>query len=204
MSIDDSPAAGTPSQRPELLGATEYRRLRRRINKLLNEVGVPDPWDIREFIQRLANSRGRPIELLAAEVPSDGPDAMWVPTENVDVILYDRTLREGDLHQEQVLLHEAAHILLCHRGDEDAVLARGPLNEQLREVIIRHAGEGADWDRVLHRETYSYHQETEAEIAASLIWKAAGRKLIEPERLVRGADLVSVDALASVLERARA
>ncbi|MEV7042830.1 hypothetical protein [Amycolatopsis sp. NPDC051061] len=204
MSIDDSSAAGTPSRRPEPLGGAEYRRLRRRINKLLREVGISDPWDIREFIQRLADSRGRPIELLAAEIPPSGPDAMWVPTEYADVILYDSGLREGDLHWEQVLAHEAAHILLCHRGDEDAVLARGPLDEQLRELIFRHAGDGAVEDQVLHRETYSHKQETEAEVAASLIWKAAGRRLIEPERRLRGADLDSVDALASVMERARA
>ncbi|MEV4056200.1 hypothetical protein AB0J55_33765 [Amycolatopsis sp. NPDC049688] len=204
MSNDDSPVSGAPGRRPELLGGAEYRRLRRRINKLLNEVGVPDPWDIREFIQRLAAYRGRPIELLVAEIPPGGPDAIWVPTENVDVILYDSALREGDLHWEQVLAHEAAHILLCHRGDEDAVLARGPLDEQLREVIIRYAGEGAAGDRVLHRETYSSHQETEAEVGASLIWKAAGRRLVEPERHLHGEDLASIDALAEIMGRTRA
>jgi hypothetical protein len=202
MSIDDRPAAA-PRWRPGLRGAAEYRRLRRRINKLLAEVGIPEPWDIREFVQRVAAWRGRPIELLAAEIPPNGPDAMWVPTENVDVILYDSTLREGDLHWEQVLAHEVAHILLCHRGDEAAVLARGPLNAKLLELIGEHADD-ADGDQVLHRETYSHSQETEAEVAASLIWQAAGRKLIEPQRRVRGADLVSVDALASVLGRARA
>lgn len=199
MSIDDRPATA-PRWRSGLRGAAEYRRLRRRINKLLAEVGIPDPWDIREFVQRVAAHRGRPIELLAAEIPPDGPDAMWVPTENVDVILYDSTLREGDLHWEQVLAHEVAHILLCHRGDDTTVLARGPLHAKLLELI----GEHADGDQVLHRETYSHHQETEAEVAASLIWQAAGRKLIEPQRRVRGADLVSVDALASVMGRARA
>ncbi|WP_372672686.1 hypothetical protein [Amycolatopsis kentuckyensis] len=203
MSIDARSAADTARWRPGLRGAAEYRRLRRRINKLLAEVGIPDPWDIREFIQRVADHRGRPIELLAAEIPPNGPDAMWVPTENVDVILYDSTLREGDLHWEQVLAHEAAHILLCHRGDDDAVLARGPLNDQLRKLIVDNGGD-LDGDGVLHRETYSHRQETEAEVAASLIWQAAGRKLIEPKRRLRGADLNSVDALASVMGRARA
>jgi hypothetical protein len=202
MSIDDQPATA-PRWRPGLRGAVEYRRLRRRINKLLAEVGIPEPWDIREFVQRVAAYRGRPIELLAGEFPPHGPDAMWVPTENVDVILYDSTLREGDLHWEQVLAHEVAHILLCHRGDAAAVLARGPLNAKLIELIGEHVDD-ADGDQVLHRETYSHNQETEAEVAASLIWQAAGRKLIEPTRRVRGADLVSVDALASVMGRARA
>jgi hypothetical protein len=202
MSIDDQ-SATAPRWRPGLRGAAEYRRLRRRINGLLAEVGIPEPWDIREFIQRVAGYRGRPIELLAAEIPPNGPDAMWVPAKNVDVILYDSVLREGNLHWEQVLAHEVAHILLCHRSDDDAVLARGPLNAKLLELVGKHAG-GADGNQVLHRETYSHHQETEAEVAASLIWQAAGRKLIEPQRRVGGADLVSVDALASVMGRARA
>jgi hypothetical protein len=205
MSIDDRTTPNVP-RRPAwsgLRGAAEYRKLRARINQLLDEVGIPDPWDIREFFNLLAAHRGRPIELVAADIPPGGPDAIWVPTEHVDVILYDRTLREDHLHWEQVMLHEGAHILLCHRGDEDAVLARGPLTEQLLELLRAHV-EDPDDPQILHRETYSSDQEAEAEIGASLIWKRGGRRLIEPVRTLAGDDLVSVDNFAEIMERARA
>ncbi|RSN38589.1 hypothetical protein DMC64_41720 [Amycolatopsis sp. WAC 04197] len=203
MSIEDKPPVSANRWRSGLRGAVEYRRLQGRINDLLDEVGIPEPWDIRAFIQRVADYRGRPIELVAVEIPPGGPDAMWVPAEHVDVILYDSTLREGDLHWEQVLAHEAAHILLCHRGDEDAVLARGPVTRQLLELIAKNVDNPGDGP-ILFRETYSSDQETEAEIAASLIWKRAGRRLIAPKRTLGGADAVSVDELASIMERTRA
>jgi len=183
--------------------SVEYRRLRARINLLLLDVGIPEPWNLDQFVEHVAAHNGRPIRLMAVDVPADGPDAMWVATEYLDAILYDRKLK--DLHWEQVISHELSHILLCHRGNSVAGLARGPVNPALLDLVAGNVDVDPVTSAPLFREDsgYSSRQELEAELAASLIWKAAGRRMITPARTLQGADATSVDNLQAIMGRAR-
>ncbi|MGQ0838544.1 hypothetical protein [Actinokineospora sp.] len=167
-----------------------YRALRKRLRGLLGEIGVPRPWDLAEFCDRVARHRGRPIHLVPAELPPGAPDGAWLAGPTVDVIVYDADTTI--LRAEHIVCHELGHILLGHRG-----AGLGPeLTPDVSPELLHRMG-------VLHRAGYADAQEQEAEVAASLIWKLAGRTLVAPRRALDPAQAEVVDRFAELLERDR-
>lgn len=122
-------------------------------------LSLPDPFDIADFVQSLAGRRGRPIELVPVAGRPNLPCGLLLTTADADYILYaaDTT----PLHQQHILLHEAAH-LLCGHQDGSATLdaAARTLMPGLSPALV---------ERVLGRTIYTEPQEREAEIVASLI-----------------------------------
>ncbi|SDC15063.1 ImmA/IrrE family metallo-endopeptidase [Actinokineospora iranica] len=171
----------------------DYRRLRARVRALLAEIGVPRPWDLAEFCDRVAAHRGRPIHLVPAPLPPGAPDGAWLAGPTVDVIVYDRD--SPALRAEHIVCHELGHMLLGHQGARP-----GPeLTPDVSPDLLRRMG-------VLHRGAYgSYNSrcEQEAEVAASLIWKLAGRSLLAPRRALAPADAAVVDRFGEAMERFR-
>src|SRR3954452_8935149 len=93
---------------PEL-GRAEFRKLKKRINALLDEPGlVPAPWNLDVFVANVSRRRERPIEIKSIPMPPGGADAMWIPMSHVDAILVDTAV--AGLHREHILLHEISHM----------------------------------------------------------------------------------------------
>ncbi len=175
----------------------QYARLRRRIRTLLGEVGVSQPWSINAFCKDVARYRGRALELVPYSMPGGGPVGIWIALRSVDVIIYDQNTTE--LHQEQIIAHELGHMLMGHHGTDLAAVKDRPLDPRLARALglspTSDADEGASPVK-LHRESYTDRQELEAELVASLIWKAAGRRLLPPPRKLSGTPAETVDRLA--------
>lgn len=156
-------------------------RLLRRCGDLAREIdqaiGVPSPFDLEEFIDRLAQHRGRPIELLPCtgdDLPA-GVCGLWLVYSDRDVIGYP--LAASRPHRDHIIMHEVGHITAGHAGStstagpadghsitESALLALMP---DLDPEMVR---------AVLGRSVYSAEQEQEAETLASLIMQ---RSLVE-------------------------
>lgn len=168
-----------------------YRALRRRVRALLDEIGVPEPWDVAEFCAAVARHRGRPIHLEPAELPPGSPDGAWLSGPTVDVIVYDATT--AALRSEHIICHELGHMLLGHGGAALPGLAPA-LAPDLSPQTMRRMG-------ILHRSGYDDVQEQEAEVAASLIWELAGRTMVAPRRALAGEQAEVVDRLAELMER---
>ncbi|MDQ3579478.1 MAG: hypothetical protein M3443_18160, partial [Actinomycetota bacterium] len=132
-----------------------YRVLRGRIRTLLDEIGVPTPWDLVEFRDRVAAHRGRPIHLVPTELPPGSPDGAWLAGPTVDMIVYDAGTT--DLRAEHIVCHELGHILLGHGGTE----VMPELAPDVPPELLRRMG-------VMHRAGYDDTREQEAEVAASL------------------------------------
>ncbi|MCC9307138.1 ParH-like protein [Kitasatospora sp. RB6PN24] len=137
----------------------QRRRLWQRCQKRVADLELPDPFDAAAFIRLLAARRGRPIELIPVTARPTLPCGLLITTDRADCIVYlaDTT----PLHQQHILLHEAAHLLCGHHENAEARLgaARALLPSLSGELVTR----------VLGRTVYAEPQEQEAELVASLI-----------------------------------
>lgn len=116
---------------------------------------LPDPFDAVRFVAGLAERRGRPIELIPVSGRPNLPCGLLVTTDQADCILYSADTTP--LHQQHILLHEAAHLICRH--DQSAPAAK---------VLLPHLGSDLV-QRVLGRTVYTEPQEREAELVASMI-----------------------------------
>ncbi|MGX1809298.1 hypothetical protein ACWIGI_26550 [Nocardia sp. NPDC055321] len=134
---------------------------------------VPSPWDRDEFLSALGQWRGRPIQLLAVEAdalpgvwtPARGtPCGLWLDTEDADVIAY--AAGTTDFHVDQIIAHEAGHMVLDHDAGTDGMTGLLQLLPDLDPATIR---------RVLRRSEFADHQEDEAELFADLLLSGVSR-----------------------------
>lgn len=135
------------------------RRQWRQCQRIVDQLVLPDPFDVTEFIGALARARGRPIELVPVSSQLDAPCGVLITTDRADYIVYatDTT----PLHQQHILLHEAAHVICGHyKTAVAAPAAARVLLPNLPPALIQ---------RALGRSVYTEPQEQEAELVASLI-----------------------------------
>jgi hypothetical protein len=144
------------------------RRLRGNCERTVDSLELPSPFDVFDFLATLAGNRGRPIVPLPmpATVQAQLPCGLLATTDRADYIFYaaDTTA----LHQQHILLHEAAHLICGH--DELA-----PVPGCSTQLLMPHLAP-ALVRRVLGRSVYTEPQEHEAELIASLIHHRAARE----------------------------
>lgn len=136
-----------------------WRRCESLVLELEKSVGLPVSLAPEQFLDRLAEHRGRPIELrpfAQADVP-DGICGLWIDRADRDIIGFPTEARHG-LH---IVMHEIGHMLAKHRGR--AAVGAPQLSRfmpDLDPAMVR---------AVLGRSVYSEVEEREAELIASLI-----------------------------------
>ena len=147
-----------------------HRELWKTYRRVMGDTVLPTPFDAVELIARLAARRGRPIDLIPVAARPDVPCGLLMVTLHADCILYatDTTV----LHQQHILLHEAAHLVCGH----DRSPAAAPAGTQ---ALLPHLPQSLV-HRVLGRTVYSEPQEGEAELLASLIRSRAAREDVAP------------------------
>jgi hypothetical protein len=137
--------------------------LRRRCERRLRGIRVPEPFDLDAFCREVESRRGR--RLLRRPVPgltAGAPCGLWVGTDRADHVFYDPGT--SPLHAEHIVLHELAHILSGHTPGADDSLGR--LFPDLDPATV---------SQVLGRVAYTTAHEREAEMMASLIRGRSGR-----------------------------
>ncbi|MGW3064438.1 ParH-like protein [Streptomyces sp. NPDC001130] len=111
--------------------------------------------------ERLSGLRGRPLQVVAADLPLGSPDGLLIETQTQDFIVYEARL--APLHQQQVVLHEVGHLLCGHptRSTHSPLLA-------VAELFTPSLDPGLV-NRVLGRDHTDTEHEREAEYIGSLI-----------------------------------
>ncbi|WP_335980903.1 ParH-like protein [Streptomyces sp. CA2R106] len=135
------------------------REMWKRCRRTVDGLDLPDPFDAAVFIGMLAGTRGRPIELVPISAALHTPCGLLVTTDRADCILY--AADTSALHQQHILLHEAAHLICGHHETAPAASAAA-------EVLMPHLAPSLV-QRVLGRSVYTEPQEQEAELVASMI-----------------------------------
>lgn len=155
---------------------------KRRALAILNDLVLPDPWNSRELVDRIAERRGRPITVTAVppDVMNDSDNAtedkvcgLWVNTDDHDYLLY--SAEAPALTADLTICHELGHMLFAHElSTKKAPDALTPppfdldgLTEWLPDL---------DPDAVralLGRSSFSARREFEAEYLATLMMDRA-------------------------------
>ena len=96
-----------------------WRRLRRRCQRVIGGITLPDPFSAQELCAHLAHKRGRPLHLLPLPTPTvpGTPSGMWLAAEHGDYIFHDA--QTSPLHQEHIIVHEIGHMV---SGTQDGTL----------------------------------------------------------------------------------
>jgi hypothetical protein len=115
---------------------------RRRCERLVRQLPIPAPFDEHQFCAALGAERGRPIALrpwpLRQRTTGDDIITGFIGVApDRDVIFYERDTRR--IHQQQIIAHEGAHLILGHQGES---ITPDDLEDQLHELApatrIRH------------------------------------------------------------------
>ncbi|MEU3455364.1 hypothetical protein ABZ671_17465 [Micromonospora sp. NPDC006766] len=138
-------------------------RLRKRCERLLAELEVPERSDIRMLCQILGERRGRPIHLVPISLPAHTVCGMFVPTGDFDAIFFEQDT--SPLHQMLIIGHELGHLIAGHRTTEilDPDASRLLLPDLDPELVQRSLG----------RSNYAAAEEREAEMIGSLLLRRA-------------------------------
>lgn len=140
-------------------------RCQQRVDDLLQHVGVPQPWDINEFLDRLERHRGRAIDLCAISSTAGGSSGAWRQRADHDVIAY--ATNTSGFHQDHIILHEIGHMISQHRGhcvlSEDEAQRIAP---DLAPAAFAHLLDRSNAEA----------EEHEAEMIASLIHRQVGER----------------------------
>jgi hypothetical protein len=84
-----------------------------RVNTLLRNVELPQPWSMNSFIDRLEAYRGRQIDLYPFTwTPDLGSTGAWERYDDHDVIAYAANTTAA--HQDYNILHEVGHMISSH------------------------------------------------------------------------------------------
>jgi hypothetical protein len=146
-------------------------RLRRRCERRLENIAIPNPFDLDIFCAAMATYRGRPLTLRPMPGLSAGlPCGLWISVESADYVFYDP--ETSQLHAEHIVLHELSHMLSGHTTGVNAsrdgkgsggMGSGGGIDRLVPDLDPRTI------NTILGRVSYTTTQEREAEMLASLI-----------------------------------
>jgi hypothetical protein len=124
-------------------------------------------FSIADLVKKVAEFRGRPIVLCPLPMPEQTDYGMWIAGPSFDFVFFEwETAR---VHQDHIILHELAHMLLGHRTANISVELEAELLEHKTFSVIYHTPDTAE---VLMRNIAELHErlrEREAEALATLI-----------------------------------
>ncbi|MEJ2870429.1 hypothetical protein WCD74_21845 [Actinomycetospora sp. OC33-EN08] len=145
------------------------RRLDRRgLRGFLDGLGLAPPLDTGHLVERLTESRGRPLRLIDHPIQMPGPFGCWIATPTTDYVVYQRETTPA--HQAHIVLHELGHIIAGH--DRSGVGDLGdlvPPAESSRLIRAHPEIDRDSADRALTRNAYTCRQEREAESIATIL-----------------------------------
>ncbi|WP_147455053.1 hypothetical protein [Saccharothrix australiensis] len=146
----------------------------------------PDTFDLAELCRRAGRARGRPIELVPANLAALGVSGLWMAADALDYIWYEQNTSVP--HREHVILHELGHILCEHGSGGPAGEVLSALFPDLDPAVV---------GRMLARrhDAYTSGQEAEAEWFAHEV-RARADRVVRP----RGGGDGMTDRLGRALE----
>lgn len=138
--------------------------MKKRCQNLIDTLDLPEPFDIGGFCRRLAETRGRPLRLIALDLPHGFPCGMWLNTAHADYVFHERNTSPA--HRAHIVVHELGHMVFGHQG-------RSALGDTFSELLLPDLAPDMI-RRMLGRALYNSVEELEAETFASLILRPGG------------------------------
>ncbi|WP_067721698.1 hypothetical protein [Nocardia yamanashiensis] len=154
-----------------------------RFEELAKLVPIPYPWDVTEYIDRVAAHRGRPIVLCAIDpgaLAGSGcgtGSGLWIARKDDDVIMYGA---DTEWHADHILAHEIGHMLLGH-GETPAEIPSQTTDLPLTTLMPDLSLDAIR--NVLRRRDYTTDLERDAESFADWVMVEATLPKRTPSRL---------------------
>ncbi len=149
------------------LGAGGRREggLRERCEERVRALDLPKhgTLTVHELCDHISRLQGRPIHLMAMELPLGSPDGLWVSADGRDYVMFERRL--APVHQHQVILHELGHVICDHEA--------APVMTPESSRLVLPSLDPDMVRRMLGRE----HEQTEVEVEAELVGSLIGRQI---------------------------
>jgi len=143
----------------------DIRTLRSLSEQRLRGIPIPQPFDLQVFAAAVGAKVGRPVEihdLPTSDSRLEGVSGAWLSTDRAEIIHLEPGT--SGWHRDLIALHEFGHLLSNHPTDPDWD------REQLAKHFPGLSPEALDRMRFRHaRDGYSYDEEEEAEMIASVI-----------------------------------
>ncbi|EHK88739.1 hypothetical protein SZMC14600_03506 [Saccharomonospora azurea SZMC 14600] len=147
------------------------RRCEQLVDDVLARTGIPRPWSVNDWLDRLERVRGRDIDLCALPWSPGAPTGAWQRHRDYDLIAYpDNT---AGFHQDHIILHEVGHMLFEHAG-------RCVLSEDEARSWAPHLRPGAFVH--LFGSATTVDEEDEAERFAHLVHARVAAHAVPPPR----------------------
>jgi hypothetical protein len=98
----------------------DYSAARARAQAAEEHLHLTDPVSLGSIHRHLESTRGRPIVIQPMEgTPTDKVCGLWFGLDDLDLILHATAASE--VHRQQIILHEFAHMILRH--DQEVITA---------------------------------------------------------------------------------
>lgn len=156
--------------------------------EFLPAVGLPDDFlsslmsgidyqsfSIHSLVRKIAEFQGRPIVLCSLAMPEQTDYGMWIAGPSFDFVFFER--ETARVHQDHIIMHELAHMLLGHKT--------APISEELEAELLECKSFSVIYDtpdaaEMLRRSMAELHErlrEREAEALATLIQNEIIRRI---------------------------
>ncbi|MBH0775759.1 zinc metalloprotease [Nocardia bovistercoris] len=151
-----------------------------RFRELSRDLPVPHPWNLRAYLDAVAEFRGRAITLQPVDTSAlagagcGTGSGLWIAKQDSDVIVYGADATEW--HAEHIVAHELGHMLLGHGPDptaDDAPTRAASALDVVSELLPSISPESIR--HVLGRTDYGSARERDAETFADLVMLQAVR-----------------------------
>ncbi|MCY0929429.1 MULTISPECIES: hypothetical protein [unclassified Streptomyces] len=95
-----------------------WARGKKSLTAIVGGLHIPEPFDLQDFCDSIANLRGRPLILIPVEAgpATELPCGLWLGLDDADLVFYDASA--PDFLRAQIVLHEVSHMLLGHTAPE--------------------------------------------------------------------------------------
>ncbi|MFG2042252.1 ImmA/IrrE family metallo-endopeptidase [Dactylosporangium sp. NPDC048998] len=175
-------------------GATvTLQRLRRELERKVDAMALPRPLTIERLRESLQARRSRPLQVLPMPLPAGGPCGLWVSTAAADYIVVESDTSAA--HQQHILLHEIAHVLLEHASTQ-------VLTDDATALLMPHL-DATTVEKLMARTWFDEAAEREAEVTADILSKRMASPVPRSEELVPPEVSDIIDRLRRSLERPR-
>jgi hypothetical protein len=164
-------------------------RCQQRVDDLLSHTGLPSPWNINQFLDRLEHHRGRDIDLCALTWSAGDSCGGWERRHDYDVIAYAENT--SGFHQNHIILHEVGHMISNHRGrcvlsqEEAQRIAPDLAPAALAHLLDRSGAQAEEQEAemiaaLIHQRARVRPNLHKTEVAANLIVPIAANHAVSP------------------------
>lgn len=137
---------------------------------------VPRPWDLNVFVQRVADVRRRPINIIVAhDLSAEGGVTGFCRSEGDKDFIYVNNRASG-ISLITIVCHEVAHLWRGHKP-EDLGFVGPNVADELEPMLSEDATRKLVNYFVLYRHDYESKAEVEAEYLATKVLAAIERRL---------------------------